>query len=363
MEIQFEKFNCEQDLHEQRKLFLECFPETMRTSVITEEHYQWKFKSFPSENKERAYEYVAKIDNEIIGYYAAIPYEYKLDGKVVSVAMVCDVMTGIKARGKGVFTKLGNYSTEQFRKEEFAFCTGYPIRPEVIPGHRKVGWSFPFQIPMYGKFLKSNVFLRHRRKSFLIPFANVVIHVYNTFFKLIPRSSGFINTESYDASEISSIAGLSECVLAWSNETPVSLNKSIDFLKWRLGAPGKKYELIVLRDRRNNRIVGYSIVRKVLKEGVPCLGVMDYCLLKASKGHSWLLMREIEKTANKLKCELILMMMLQHKARDYRIKWGGFLRTPFPFSFIIKQFDNSIDPDFLFQENNWDLMWIDSDDL
>jgi len=363
MDIQFDKFNSEQNLLAQRKLFVECFPETNGTPVISEEHYLWKFKSFPCKDKERAYEYVAIIDDELIGYYAAIPYEYKLDGKIVSAAMVCDVMTGIKARGKGVFTKLGNYSTEEFRKEGLAFSTGYPIRPEVIPGHKKVGWSFPFQIPMYGKFLRLNAFLHNRRKAFLIPFANLAIYVYNTVFKIIPQSGNHMCVERYDASQIAQIPGFPEFIQAWQADTPISLNKSIDFFSWRLGAPDKQYEIIVLRDIRNQRICGYSIVSKISKESVPCLGVMDFILLNDSKGYSGSLLREIENTAIKNDCELILMMMLHHKAMHYKIKWSGFLKTPFPFSFIIKQFDESIDSNLLFEENSWDLMWIDSDDL
>ncbi len=362
-DIQFEKFNYSHDLAEQRKLFMECFPETIGTPVTTSKHYEWKFKSFPNCIKEKSYEYVVKLDNEIIGYYGAIPYEYYIKGEKKTVAMVCDVMTGVKARGKGVFTKLGKYSIEQFRKEGISFSTGYPIRPEVIPGHRKVGWTFPFQVPMYGKFLKLNSFLHARRKSFLIPFANIVLKAYNGFFNLTIKSHYHIDIEKYSSLQLDEIIGLNEFIKEWNQETPISLNKSINFLKWRLGAPGKKYEIIILRDNRNKKIVGYSIAREIQKEGVPCLGILDFCLLKNTTKFSNLLLQEIESTAKAFSCELILMMMLKHKANDYKITRYGFLKTPFPFSFILKQYDDSLSTSFLNDEKNWALMWIDSDDL
>ena len=65
--------------------------------------------------------------------------------------MVCDVMTGIKARGKGVFIDLVIILRTSFVKKVLHFQRVI-LLAEVIPGNKKVGWSFPFKIPMYGKF-------------------------------------------------------------------------------------------------------------------------------------------------------------------------------------------------------------------
>lgn len=361
MEIQFEEFKYPAELDEQRELFIQCFPENKGTPVETVEHYNWKFKSFPS--VKNSYEYVAKLDNEIIGYYAAIPYKYLINDKLVKVAMVCDVMTGIKARGKGVFTKLGVYSTNRFKEEGPAFSTGYPIRPEVIPGHKKAGWEFPFQIPMYGRFLKMDTFLKSRKKSFLVPFANLAIKVYNSFvgIKFIKDKNTII--EKYQSVQIEDIEGLDDFFSEWIRVNPIALIKNVQFLKWRLGAPEKKYEIIVIRNKINRRIIGYTIFRSVEKEGVPCIGILDFCFLKSYSYLSKLLFTEIIKSAKKINAELILIMMMRSKARLYKLKSNGFLKTPFPFSFIIKQFDQSLDPGYLKNEENWSLMWIDSDDL
>ena len=361
MEIQIEEFNYPEELVNQRKLFIECFPENAGTPVETVEHYKWKFKSFPSEKS--SYEYVAKLDNEIVGYYAAIPYHYLIKDKPVKVAMVCDVMTGIKARGKGVFTKLGVYSTNQFKEEGLALSTGYPIRPEVIPGHKKAGWFFPFQIPMYGRFLKMNTFLKSRNKSFLIPIANICLNVYNSLLGLSFINTKHLKIEKYTSTQINEIEGLDDFFSEWKKENSIVLNKSTQFLKWRLGAPEKRYLFIILRNKKDKRIIGYTIFRNVEKENVPCLGILDFCFLDANSKHSKKLFKEIVETAKTENRELILMMMMKAKAKKYRISSSGFLMTPFPFSFIIKQFDNSLDTDLLTDENNWCLMWIDSDDL
>ena len=98
MEVKLDRFNYPEELASQRKLFAECFPETVGSPLVTEEHYNWKFKSFLANGKETAYEYVAKLEDELIGYYAAIPYPYIVNSENVNAAMVCDVMTGVKAR-------------------------------------------------------------------------------------------------------------------------------------------------------------------------------------------------------------------------------------------------------------------------
>ena len=359
MELQFEPFNYPKELTQQRELFIECFPENIGTPVETERHYKWKFKSFPS--KTSSYEYVAKIEDELVGYYASIPYPYIVNGKTVNAAMVCDVMTGLKARGKGVFTKLGVYSTDQFKSEGLAFSTGYPIRPEVIPGHKKAGWDFPFQIPMYGRFIKMNSFLKTRKRSFLIPFANLTIWLYNSYFSILRPNGSVYNFEIISSNELGEYIELNEFFEKWRKDHKIVLNKNLDFLKWRLTAPEKEYKIIIIK--KDSNIIGYTILRPVEKENVPCLGILDFALLKEYKHASFVLMKKVIREAKEMKVELILMMMLEHQARELKIKRNGFLNTPYPFSFIIKQFDNSIDSNMLKDQNNWSLMWIDSDDL
>jgi hypothetical protein len=363
MEILFEKFKHPEDLDKQRELFIECFPETTGTSLVTKEHYKWKFKSFPSNLRARSYEYTAFLGTEMIGYYAALPYEYIIKDKTFTVAMVCDVMTGVKARGKGVFTKLGVYSTNQFKLEGLAFSTGYPIRKEVIPGHKKAGWEFPFQIPMYGKFLKMDTFLKTRNKSYLTPITNLFLAGFNKLLSISLNNFEHLIVENYSSEKIIDIKGLDNFFSEWKKENQIVLKKTKKFLEWRLGAPEKKYQLVILRNKKDNKIIGYTIFRNVEKEGVPCLGVLDFCLLRNSFQYAKMLLKQIDKAAKKSNAELILMMMMKSKAQDYRIRFSGYLKTPFPFSFIVKKYNDSIDSNLLFDEQNWSLMWIDSDDL
>jgi hypothetical protein len=360
MSINFRKFDSNVELEVQRALFKECFPECIDTPVISHDHYNWKFHSKKGEMKSA--EFTANSEKDILGYYAAIPYQYKLSGKVVNAAMVCDVMTGMKARGKGIFTQLGIYSTGEFSKQGFDFTTGYPIRKEVIPGHLKAGWEKYFELPLYGKFIKFNSFLRKRNLEFLAPLFNFFVHFINgiTKFILLPRNSTLkLETVSYDS--IESINGLSEFYIEWGNEIEISLIKDIEFLKWRLGAPGKSYYISILRDY--DKIVGVLIACEIMKEGVPCMGVLDMALLKPYHDYANLLTNKIIELAKKNQIEMLLIMISKSWFKRYKLSHNLFIKTPFKFYLIVKKLNAAINIDILKNEKNWHLMWIDSDDL
>ena len=353
------KFDYSKELPAQRGLFEECFPENKGTLVVSEQYYMWKFQGYPDKN--HSYEYCCTEDDEMIGYYAAIPYDYTFFGEELKVAMVCDVMTGSMARGKGIFTKLGLYSTLQFENEGLAFSTGYPIRPEVIPGHKKAGWNIPFNIPMYGKFISLKSFLRNRNIGILYWLLNPFLLLVNKLLRLFTLLPEFLKIERFDSAELDSMNVLDEFFKDWQKEQPISLNKCIKFLKWRLGAPGKNYHILVLRAK--NKIVGYSISRSVTKENVPCLGILDLCLLKGYEKFANVLLIENEQICKNENCELLLIMLSECWAEKYKLKQSLYLKTPFNFSFIIKKYNAALSDEKLFDQKNWHLTWLDSDDL
>lgn len=359
--VNFEKFDFTTKLESQRALFKECFPENNGTLVESVEHYLWKFQSL--NEQVHSYEYSAHLGNELVGYYAAIPYIYKWNSACLNAAMVCDVMTGVNARGKGVFTKLGIYSTNQFKKAGFDFSTGYPIRKEVIPGHLKAGWEVLFDLPMYGRFIKFDSYLKKKRLSLLAFPLNFLWKTYTSILKLIHYQKELkkLTIEYYKQDQIHTIQGFEDFIESWNLEIPIGLIKDINFLRWRLGAPEKEYNILIMRDE--NKIIGYSITRCIEKEDVPCLGILDFYVLKHYAFSAGKLNQFIINDAVSKGVELILVMMSSIYYRNYQFKKMGYLKTPFNFSFIVKIFNKELDWTFLKNKNNWHLMWIDSDDL
>ena len=359
MDITLNTFNYNRDIDKQRDLFKECFPENINTSTLTKKHYYWKFHSFP--NEKTSFEYGAYKNDDLIGYYAALPYQYKFFNKNVTIGMVCDVMTGIKARGKGVFTKIGIYSTNKLKENNLFITTGYPIRPNVIPGHLKAGWEQVFDLPLYIKFIKFDSLLKKKKLSFLLPFFNITVKLFLNIKKLNKSAKNDIRVEIYSQNDIDKISGLSIFIDNWINSNNISLLKDEKFLKWRLGAPQKKYNLLVLRN--HNSIKAFAITRKIVKEGIPCLAILDLMIYENDRKIIRKLHKELENLATTNNAEAIIIMSSKFCANRYKLFNNLFLKSPYKFQLIIKNLNAFQYNDKLFNEKNWHLMWIDSDDL
>jgi hypothetical protein len=352
-------FNYKTDLKRQRVLFLECFPENTGTPVVTEDYYLWKFHG--SGRQPGSFEYIALIDSEIVGYYAAIDYPYYYFGKEIKTGMVCDVMTSVKARGQGVFTTLSNFALKNLNNENLGFLTGFPIRKEVVPGHRKAGWDFPFIIPMYGKFLTLNTFLISRGFGWARYLLNPVLSLTELFVKILRRSNSSVSVEEYSSEDIDNIPGFGDLLGELQQQAAISLKKDISFMKWRLGGPDKTYRIVLLKV--GPKTVGYMIGRYLIKEKVPCFGILDFSLLSGFEKFSSVLMRETEKIAKTMHAELILIMILRRYARSYRFFRNGWIKTPYNFSFILRKTGSETEREKLLDTNNWFLTWLNSDDL
>ncbi len=275
--------------------------------------------------------------------------------------MVCDIMVAKNVRGQGVFTRLGNYSIENLHEEGLNFITGNPIRPEVIPGHKKSGWEDPFILPMYGKFLSIKSFFISKRFKKIFLFFDFILRLWNWVLMLNKNLTEDIEVEYYNNTQIDSIKGLELFFNKLNSEIPNYLIKNISFLKWRFGAPKSNYSIVVLRKDKN--IIAYSITTFMEKEGVPCMGVLDFAMLSGFEKYSSILLEKNEIIAKKGNAELILIMIGKNWAKKFKFFVNGYIKTPYNFTFIFKILNNFTDSDQLKCELNWHLMWIDFDNL
>jgi len=355
MELSFAKFDYNENLAQQRDLFKDCFPETNGEVIQEKIHYRWKFHSFP--HPVQSYEYACYSDSKMVGYYAAIPYRYKIGEKITPVGMVCDVMTSSKQRGKGIFTKMGTYATGQLTAE-VPFTMGYPIRKEVIPGHLKVGWQIPFSMPLYMKFIRLNSLLQSKKLGFLAPLANVCINLYNGVAKtkLNKKYSFKLSTN------INDVKGYDAFAKEWSVSIPNALIKDLPFASWRYSAPERKYQFLSIYNS-DEKMTGFVSFRNIIKEGVPSYGILDYMVLPGYEDCHGLINKVLTDCAKKEKVEAIMTMMSKNSASEYQLYKNGYFKSPFVFQLIIKNLTKEFSDEELFNENNWHLMWVDSDDL
>lgn len=362
MSLQFEEFKSQSHLPEQRELFVKCFPENAGGSAEKKEHYDWKFHGFPAPpHRPRSYEYAARLDGAIVGYYAAIPYPYVVNGKVHKVGMVCDVMTDPSQQGKGIFTKLGAYSTDSLRTQGVSFTTGYPIRPWVIPGHLKVGWKIAFKLPIYIRVLKFTSALKAKKLGAVAPILNLLLRAQRAAQRAFVGFDPAYITRVLSQRAFAEDRGYDGFFSLWSAEQENYLVKSKEFLAWRTSAPGTQYHFLQVTKAGSQ--VAFALARKVELEKIPCLAILDLMVLKDHVSCLASLQECIAELAERQGAELVVSMMSPTTAKRLKVGRSGFLRSPKVFSLIIKRLSPELGDDTLFEEKSWNLFWIDSDDL
>ena len=353
MDISLRSFDFKLDLRRQRELFKDCFPETVGDSIQSEAHYIWKFHSLGTPS---SWEYICENGEELVGYYAALPYKYKIGGVFTIVGMVCDVMTSSKYRGKGIFTKLGNYSTREL-SYDVPFTMGYPIRPDVIPGHLKIGWKVAFRLPLYIKFVKSDSLLKRYRLKLFCPIVNVFLKFYNNIVK--QRANNKYSSFIYN--DLENVCDFEKFIDKWQSIVDNVLVKNIYFYKWRFGAPGREY--IFLAVKKEEKTVGLVVLRQIVKYEVPTLCIIDYMVIPGHEKCHGNINKSLKELAILKNAEALMTMMSKVSARKYKLINNGFFRSPFSFKLIIKNLTNKFSNDQLFDKKRWHLMWVDSDDL
>jgi hypothetical protein len=363
VDLDFRPFDAASALPEQRDLFRDCFPEAVGSSVESQEHYRWKFHSIAASPPSREYGVWGGDPERLLGYYAALPYRYSVRGDVYACGMVCDVMTHSAARGQGIFTKIGRYATDDLRSCGLDFTSGYPIRPEVMPGHLKVGWQVAQQLPMYLKVLRCDAILRRSAARFLAPLVNLGLSTFA--FVTRGRSAGGAGesvTVEPAGEFLDRTDGAYERLFArWAASRGVHLIKDRSFLAWRLGAPGTAYHIISARS--GAEISALAIVRCTELKGISCLAVLDLMLPDGSERTAGPLMLAMERFAVAQRCEAIAAMMSRESARRASLARHGFIRTPFVFKLIVKPLSERAKQARLLEPSTFDVMWIDSDDL
>lgn len=356
MELEFRHFDREKDIDKQRELFKRSFPETIGTPVPEMLHYQWKFVEYPLGE---TFEYLAVENDVLAGYYAAIPYRYRVKGVYTSVGMVCDVMTSPDFRGKGVFTKIGRYATSELSEVGIPFTTGYPIRKAVIPGHLKVGWNIAFELPLYIKFLKADSLLKSKGMGVLKFMVNPILSFYNC----LVREKTSTRFTSSVFSEFNDIIGYDVFLEEWMDEHPIALYKNRSFCNWRYSAPERCYSFIAVYDA--TKLVGLVSFREIEREGVPAIGVLDYMFLEEWRQEkiTGYIGKILSQEAQKREKEAVMIIASNYSANKHRLLLNAFIKSPFKFSFIIKNLTQQFESSYLHDEKNWDVMWVDSDDL
>ncbi len=342
-----------------RYLFQDCFPETAGTSLETPEHYQWKYGS---EGKQvPPFEFAAYEAGRILGYYAALPFAYRVDGKRVTACLVCDVMTHSQARGKGIFTAQGRFATDEMARNGIAFCTGYPIRSYVFPGHLKVGWRVAFPLPVYGNLLDLRPILARRHLGILGSMLQPLCSAWYQASRLTRPSFRDASCREVNPETFFSSGEFVSFYTAWARHSPSHLIRTADFYRWRLSAPQSSYVVTALFTK--SHLAGVAITRNSILSGFPVTNILDLMLLPEYREAAGALHDALVRISRHSRTAGLVVMCTGSDAARWALLRNGYFKSKIEFKLILKWLSDDPAPPSFWDEAAWHLTWLDTDNL
>ena len=272
-----------------------------------------------------------------------------MNGNHLDVGLVVDVMTNTALRGQGLFVRSGLEAIKRLERTNVKTVIGFPIRKEVLPGHLKVGWNVQLTMPIYVCPVGSaqNKRFNHRLIS--------------AFAKILRVISSPLRVSKSQISEIAVSELLDDQNLlnffsAGTEPKLIQIDKSKEFLDWRLNRPGVDYKVFLCSA---NSPKSAAIVRKMDLNGFQTIALLDFC----SEGTKWTraMIRHLMDYAKNQKVDFLAISTNPTNAKRLKILQTGFVRSHKKFKVITRSIGHDLNPFTQSDESSFRMTWLDSD--
>ena len=345
MNLDFKSIEISADVGIIQNLLERAFPDVDSSREFSLDVLDWKYRKASEEGTC----FIGAIDDEPVSFYGVLARRYISGNEVNTVGLVVDVLSVPEVQGKGVFTQTGRYAIKCLEQTRVTSVIGFPIRPEVLPGHLKIGWEIKFKLPVF--FYPIG---RSKAKSFTGYISKLIILSWNFALKVLRPRSGFrANVFTVDDFVVNH-----EVLNFYRNQNQdgsVILEKNLEFLSWRLNRPDINYVCFTLRD---SEIIACAICRVMDIRGFKTLVIVDIDAQTAS--FSKQLTNSIIDYA--IHEKVLLISFCTNKTNFKRLGFLhlGFVRSHLHFDVITRDInDNAVE----FTEMNSRITWLDSDTI
>ena len=344
MSIEYRSLNLSVDLVNFQKLLKKCFPEADSATNFSDRSVYWKFDQVA-----QSLSTLGTLSGESLTFYGVLPREYSCFGVPVKIGLVVDVMTHPSHRGRGLFVESSLVALSRLKRSETAGVIGFPIRNEVMPGHVKAGWKVQFEMPIYilpiGRPEVKNL-------------KSLIVRIFATAYELGTRPLRFsiFKAPKDQISETVSIDTLSNFYSSQKTDNHIVLEKSREFLEWRLNRPEIKYKKFSAQSETTRAI---AITRIMILEGFKTLSILDF--ESDSQRHSRRLIRHLVEYSIEHKIEFIAFTTNKENAKRLKLLSFGFLNSHKIFKVITRNITELADNFTTSHHSNFRMTWIDSD--
>ena len=344
MSIEYRSLNLSVDLVNFQKLLKKCFPEADSATNFSDRSVYWKF-----DQRAQSLSTLGITNDEFLTFYGVVPRKYSCFGVPVEIGLVVDVMTHPSHRGKGLFVESSLVALSRLKPSELTAVIGFPIRNEVMPGHLKAGWRVQFEMPIYVLPIG-----RPEVKSL----KSLIVRIFATAYELGTRPLRFsiFKAPKDQISETVSIDTLSNFYSSQKTDDHIVLEKSKEFLEWRINRPEIKYQKFSVQCETTQAV---AITRIMILEGFKTLSILDF--ESDSQRHSRRLIKHLVEYSIDKKIELIAFSTNKENAKRLKLLRFGFLKSNKKFKVITRKITEIADNFTTSQNSNFRMTWIDSD--
>jgi hypothetical protein len=231
-----------------------------------ESTWNWQYQNLPSSV---SYVYVAKFQNEIIGYYHIPSYEIKIANQSFKIGHIQSVAILGSYRGKGVFQKLAKYANEDINKHMDVIYT-FPNSKSIHTFTKYNNFHLVSTLPVY--ILPLNIANIIPSKFKFLKSMRVIWSTIDAFFRLFSKSLG--SNESVETFQNIN-SDIEDLFSEFENKNNIRLARNKEFLNWRyINSPKGVHKIYGLKQQETLKSV--VIVKEEEIFSIKVLVVMDF---------------------------------------------------------------------------------------
>lgn len=297
---------------------------------------------------------LAVADDRVGAIYAVQPASARVRGEVVLGAQSVDTLVDASLRGRGMFTKMADSLYRRVQDHGGAFVYGFPNGSSAPGFFKKLGWisldPVPFLIrPLRTAFLASK--LPVARGGRWIPDVSL-------------PSLGPTLSDGQALREVDTLGPeLDDLWSRFATGVTVAVNRTAEYLRWRLGKPGERYACLGVYEE--DRLVAFTAFTTLDKHGGRISYVLELLHEPGRQQVAAALLREALGRMSAAGSEAVLAWAFPHSPNIRAYQRTGFLPLPERLRPIelhvgVRPLDDSMST-VLGNRHSWYLSYCDSD--
>ncbi|MGV3710364.1 MAG: GNAT family N-acetyltransferase [Gemmatimonas sp.] len=302
----------EADLERFHRCFVDNgFPRTLA-------HLRWQYFERTHEQLLVNFAVAGAGTEDVVGITAAIPALMRANGASVVAAQALDTLMHRDYRRQGLFLQMASALHDRAHNEGAALIYGFPNGNSAHGYFQRLSCQSLDPLTILMRPLRSGYVLRKMKAGALSPLFD---------FSIGALSAPRLERDFVFRTMSSPTAEFDAVWQTFAKTIPFALERTSEYLGWRLRRPGEAYEIIALY--RNDALMGYAIIGSVVTSTGELAGkLLDVVFDPAHTSHAELLIAQSLHRLHERGCVVAWAWSLTHASGHAAYRSAGFLPMP-----------------------------------